>query len=63
MQLPAYAAELGYTPMLPSVAGLTGEALVVAMAQQAAMQYAISDPAVIAWLQVHWGRDVHDAHN
>lgn len=29
-----------------------GEALVVAMAQQAAQQYNIIDPAVIAWLQV-----------
>ena len=29
-----------------------GEALVVAIAQQAAQQYNIIDPAVIAWLQV-----------
>ena len=49
---PAYAAELGYPPMLPSVSSMQGEALVVAMAQQAAMQYSIGDPAVIAWLQV-----------
>ena len=34
---------------------MQGEALVVAMAQQAGMQYNIGDPAVIAWLQVRGG--------
>uniref|UniRef100_A0A7R9V6J4 Uncharacterized protein n=1 Tax=Chlamydomonas euryale TaxID=1486919 RepID=A0A7R9V6J4_9CHLO len=37
--------------MWPHVAAQQGEALVVAMAQQASVQYAIADPAVIAWLQ------------
>ncbi|GAX80485.1 hypothetical protein CEUSTIGMA_g7923.t1 [Chlamydomonas eustigma] len=48
----APAMYMGPPPMHPSIAAMPpGEPLVVAMAQQAAQQYAITDPSVIAWLQ------------